>query len=97
VRDNADKFNCKKCTFGHHCDDDMLWPESIGPSTNTLIEIQRDGFELKSKTCLLPKITDRTNNFFKLYKHYSKGVLLVAGGLYDQPAIYIEAMDIIGN
>jgi len=32
---------------------------------------------------------------FELYQHYKKGILLVGGGLLDQPNAYLEAMDII--
>ncbi len=95
MRDNSENFNCKCCKYDHHCDALCEWPESIGAAGWPIIEVRRNGFEYKSTTCLLPQITDKTNRFFKLYKHYQNGVLLFDGGLYDQPAAYLEAMEII--
>ncbi len=39
--------------------------------------------------------TELSLYFLKLYGHYKNGVLLVSGGLLDQPNKYQEIMDII--
>ncbi len=36
-----------------------------------------------------------SNQLLKLYGHYKNQLLPFAGGLYDQPATYTEAMEII--
>ena len=95
MQENPERFNCKNCQLNHHCDTTLQWPESNGPAGYDIIEVQRAGFEFKSKTCLLPQITERTNYFFRLHKHYQNGVMPFSGGLLDQPAVFIEAMDII--
>jgi len=40
-------------------------------------------------------ITEETEYWIKLFKHYENGILAVAGGVLDQPSIYLEAMEII--
>lgn len=50
---------------------------------------------LESRTCLLPMITGASHEFMRLYTHYKNNVLPYAGGLYDQPAVWREAMEII--
>lgn len=50
---------------------------------------------LESRTCLLPMITPLSHQLMRLYNHYKNQLLPLAGGLYDQPAVYTEAMEII--
>lgn len=50
---------------------------------------------LESRTCLLPMIAPQSHQLMRLYNHYKNHLLPFAGGLYDQPAIYTEAMEII--
>lgn len=50
---------------------------------------------LESRTCLLPMITPLSHQLMRLYRHYKNHMLPFAGGLYDQPALYTEAMEII--
>ncbi|QJR79604.1 hypothetical protein CA267_001730 [Alteromonas pelagimontana] len=40
-------------------------------------------------------ITHQSNELIKLYHFYRKGVMAVAGGIYDQPVKYVDAMQII--
>jgi len=47
-------------------------------------------------SCLLPMITDDSNFFLKMHKHYKNGILLVDGGLVNQPNKYLEAMELLG-
>ena len=95
VRDNPKDFNCQECKLEHFCDKECEWPGSIGDAGYALIEVKRNGYHFESSTCLLPQLTERTRNFFKLHRHYQQGNLLVEGGLYDQPNVYLVAMEII--
>lgn len=97
MRDNAADFDCKKCVHNHHCDEDGAWPKSNGPSPFPIIELDRNGYHLESRVCLLSLLTDRTKEFFKLHKHYQQGHLLQPGGLYEQPNVYLRAMEIING
>lgn len=55
------------------------------------------GGPLRSKKCLRWMVTEKASYLLHLYEHYEKGFLLYAGGIYDQPAIYSQAMQIIGH
>jgi len=48
--------------------------------------------EIVSEICPRRLLTHRTLEFMRLYGHYKRGVLPVAGGLLDQPAAYCDAM-----
>ena len=52
---------------------------------------------IDSDVCLKPMITPFSYQMMGLYLHYEKGVLWQAGGISDQPAIYLHAMEIIGS
>lgn len=41
-------------------------------------------------------ITPFSDQMMGLYQHYEKGVLWKLGGISDQPAIYLQAMELIG-
>lgn len=81
-----DQFNCQQCRHNRHCDD-------RNPAPFPMFLVREIGFE--SRTCLLPMITPLSHQFLKLYSHYKNKLLPFTGGLYDQPAAYIEAMEII--
>ena len=54
----------------------------------------------KHLTCPRRLILDEPRDFFEalnLYNLYDKGVLAVAGGVSDQPAIYMDLMRCIGS
>ena len=70
-------------------------PGSNGAASYPIITIKRGGFEFESNTCLLPQLTERTHHFFKLHKHWQQGHYLVEGGYYDQPNVYLSAMELI--
>jgi len=76
----------------HHCDEDKAWSGSIGPAS---IEIHEIPGVLKSKTCLLPMVTDFSVELNQLYKHYKNQILPLSGGLFDQPKAYSQAMSIL--
>jgi len=42
-------------------------------------------------------ITDDAIEFMRLYGHYKNGFLLNGGGIFQQPALYTEVMEIIDN
>jgi len=42
-------------------------------------------------------VTDRSRTMLRLFRHYRNGVLINAGGLLDQPAAYVDAMDQIDS
>ena len=53
------------------------------------------GETIRSKKCLRWVVNEESVEYWKLYAHYDNGYLLYAGGVYDQPAKYLEAMGII--
>ena len=40
-------------------------------------------------------ITQQSKLLLSLYQHYSNGVLLKSGGVFDQPNFYMQAMEIL--
>lgn len=48
-----------------------------------------------TSSCPRRTVSDRSAFFLSLYPHYQAGHLLYAGGLADQPALYMEAMSVI--
>ena len=56
---------------------------------------QLDGW--KSRRCPRTLITKESQAWLDLYSHYVKGHLYRAGGVEDQPALYLEAMRIIAG
>lgn len=89
----GDKFNCSRCRIGHYCDDGGDMPGSLGPAPYELFAIEN---VISTRTCLLPMVSPLSLHLLKLYGHYEDGHLYRAGGLNDQPAAYLEAMEIIG-
>lgn len=81
-----DKFDCQHCRFNRHCD-------ASNPAPLKMFVIEAIGLE--SDTCLLPMITPLSNQLMRLYSHYKNQLLPFSGGLYDQPAVYAEAMELI--
>jgi len=86
VAAHRDRFNCQHCGFNRHCDDS-------NPAPFPMFAIREIGLE--SRTCLLPMVTGFSRQMLRLYGHYKHHLLPYAGGLYDQPNLYIEAMDVI--
>lgn len=50
---------------------------------------------VESRTCLLPMIRPEIRALLQFYPWYKSGTLPYAGGLLDQPAVYLEAMRLI--
>jgi hypothetical protein len=48
-------------------------------------------------TCPVKLITAETWEYLTLYSHYKNGHLLFGGGIADQPAKYLEIMQIINS
>lgn len=86
VAAQREHFNCRHCKFHRHCDD-------ANPAPFPMFAVPEIGLE--SRTCLLPMITGESNEYMRLYSHYKNHLLPFGGGLYDQPAVYREAMEII--
>jgi hypothetical protein len=72
-------------------------PGSIGPAAVNIFEITYPAGSttpfLQSKVCLLPMVDRSTWDYFRLHQHYRNSILLTAGGIMDQPNIYIEVME----
>jgi len=72
-------------------------PGSIGPAGVDIFEIKYPKGAavpfLKSKVCLLPMIDAPIWDYFRLHQHYRNSVLFTAGGIMDQPNLYIEVME----
>jgi len=50
---------------------------------------------IDSNVCLKPMITSASAFYLRLHAHYKNGLLPYSGGLLDQPAVFIEIMEII--
>lgn len=84
------EFDCSKCPH-HYCDEAGEIEGSQGPAPFPKWEF--NGEELK--TCLLPMITPMSRELLKLHMHYRAGYLPLSGGILDQPAGFLRAMEII--
>ena len=83
---HREKFNCRSCCWQRHCDD-------RNPAPFPMFAIAEIGLE--SRTCLLPMVSESSRQWMRLYGHYKGHVLATAGGLLDQPNLYLEAMEMI--
>lgn len=88
VSKNQKSFDCATCP-ARHCDHDRKNPGSIGPASYDMWEVKG---VIRSRVCLLPLVNDFSRECLQLYRHYKNGVLIHAGGLYDQPRRYVQAM-----
>lgn len=91
---DGDKFDCQRCRFGYHCDDTGEWPLSRGAAPNVILEIPD---VVESRTCLLPMVGEAERAWLRGYTHYQAGYLPSAGGINDQPAAFVEAMELIAT
>lgn len=41
-------------------------------------------------------VSSESSHFLRLYRHYDAGFLYAAGGIENQPNVYLEAMECIG-
>ena len=55
------------------------------------------GEQWKSRVCPRRLVTTESNAWLNLYSFYRSGHLLVAGGVIDQPAIYLNVMNAIAT
>ncbi len=83
VRNEPATYPCGSC----HCDADG---RDLDGATWTV-----PGIVEKSPICPRRLITPASSFYLDLYRHYRNGVLPVAGGLLDQPYVYMRAMTII--
>ena len=97
VSQNQKDFNCDNCKNSFHCTEtknDPLWPNSIGPAEFEILEVA--GI-IDSRVCLKPMITSSSYFYLRLYEHYKNGLLPFSGGLLDQPAVFIETMEVMSR
>lgn len=91
---DGDLFNCRKCRLGHHCDTDFRWPGSRGPASYPLHQIKD---VIESRACLLPMVTPQSRVLLRLYGHLKNHLLPFPGAVMDQPAVVMEALEVIGT
>lgn len=94
VAAESERFNCAKCPWGanargKHCDE-----SNPADFAKFVIEIGGRPF-MASTSCFLPKITPASRALLRLHMHYRNGLLAQAGGISDQPALYVEAMELL--
>lgn len=49
----------------------------------------------ESNLCPRRAVTDESRAWLELYGHYAKGHLWARGAVEDQPAIYLQAMQVV--
>jgi hypothetical protein len=94
VAAEADRFQCDRCPWGRnekgrHCDE-----SNPAPYPQFVIQIAGRPF-MESRICFLRKITPQSHHLLRLHMHYRKGVLPRAGGICDQPNLFVEAMELL--
>jgi len=90
---NPKDYNCETCDH-KYCGVDVTGSKGDAPYPKWKL----DGYD-DLWSCPLPMITDETNFFLKMHKHYKNGILLTSkhgSNLLDQPNKYLEAMEILG-
>jgi len=92
VRNNSDKFNCKKCSYNHHCDETGDISGSNGPAGYDIISVPG---VIESRVCLLPMITPQSHSMLVMFKDRQNQLLPVHGGTLDQPNRYLQAMELL--
>lgn len=90
---NKKEFNCSTCNH-RHCDKNNPAPYEKWAVEGVLDE---PAGVFRSNTCLLPMISDRTHQLIKLHKHYKNGFLINKGGISEQPALYLDAMELLDS
>ena len=78
-------FDCNKCTW-KHCTPD-------NPSPNPQWDIDGEEFNV----CPKGLVTWESIDWLRYHSHYEKGFLPVAGGMMNQTAQFVEAMEIIDS
>ena len=93
---NPHDYDCARCA-AKHCDTDRRLPESIGPAAFDEFviysSVQGEPPIYEANTCPLPTVGAGIWSLFRLYRLFEKGVLFTAGGVSDQPNVYLDAMD----
>lgn len=93
---NPKGFDCSTC-WHKNCDSDKSIEGSNGPAPIARWKVQHPSIEtFESKTCLLPMISPLSAEFLRLNIPYKNGHLPFAGGMLNQPNIFIDAMNLIG-
>lgn len=92
VKNNITNFNCATCRL-KNCDETGNWPGSLGPAPRPVWRVK--SLDMKSTTCLLPMVTELSWWLLEQYQHYKNRMLPIAGGLLDQPNVYLKAMEFL--
>lgn len=50
---------------------------------------------MRSNVCFLPMVSEQSNYYLRLYRHYVNRILPHSGGILEQRNIYVQAMEII--
>lgn len=87
---NAKEFDCASCSH-RYCGEGVRGSNGVAPYRKWSIAGVGE-----FNSCLLPMISDQSDFFLRMHKHYVKGILIKSGGLMEQPNKYLEAMEIIG-
>lgn len=95
VKANPKDHDCKSCTH-RHCTPAPSedWPQSRGPASYPMFELPGFG---EFRTCLKPMVTDKSKLLMRLYEDYRAGHLPRTGGMLDQPAAFVRAVEILRN
>lgn len=84
VSRSAEGFNCATCHH-KHCDE-------TNPGPPGMIEIRG---VIKTNICLLPMVTPESWELVRLHGHYAKGRVPFSGGVLEQPAAFVRAVEVI--
>lgn len=100
----ADTFRCRSCKK-RYCDEDgrLMAPGSDGklrPSKGPAPRdragwpyVEPDGSEVWLRTCPLPKVPEWFLRLRQQHQAYERGVMLRDGGISNQPAAWLRAME----
>ena len=78
------EFDCDKCKYFKHCT-----PENPG----SFPQWEIDGAHFN--VCPKGLVTRDSAEWLRYYSHFSKGIMPVSGGLLENTAKFVEAMEII--
>lgn len=53
------------------------------------------GYDLEQNVCFKPMITDASREYIRRYNHYKNNILMYGNGTEDQPAKYLDAIELI--
>ena len=90
VARNPHLFQCEKCYWGRHCDEDNRAPRK----DHWHVKVKGLSY-YKTDYCLLNQMDRGSHEIVKLYNHYEKGNFMVQGSILEQPHFYRQSMELI--